>query len=420
MRIVDMHGTSVGEWTSDAYRREFADTLRFGLDAIMVRIDTIQRIQRLRAAGRGREALDRVLALPSATRSRRDFLLEWIACARDAGTQTERIDALDALAGAQHGEVFTAIHSLMLATLTERWDTSRRAIAVFEQEYGVNAYFDVLRAHVEFLAHDSAAALRFAEAAVARVPALLDAHFVLARVYASLQRHADVRRSTPAVYGAAPSREAVIDQSPLTKRVAEAIHAECSRRFRFIYEVSYANAAAMFHPKHAALEHLSVLPPAERNQVQHGLYALVVNEVASNAQQRSMSLTAQDVQLVEASLIRLHQYAKDATDKNETPLRFWGDLKQARRPVNPTVASAFALGSCVIEGFFAYAPSTAYMERVFKTARQVDLTRFNLSDVNFEFNVLLQAYMRQLFPATSKDSATKIVAFAKKLIDLTH
>ncbi len=199
MRIVDMHGTSVGEWTSDAYRREFADTLRFGLDAIMVRIDTIQRIQRLRASGRGREALDRVLALPSATRSRRDFLLEWIACARDAGTQTERIDALDALAGAQHGEVFTAIHSLMLATLTERWDTSRRAIAVFEQEYGVNAYFDVLRAHVEFLAHDSAAALRFAEAAVAREPALLDAHFVLARVYASLQRHADVARELRAL-----------------------------------------------------------------------------------------------------------------------------------------------------------------------------------------------------------------------------
>ena len=253
-----------------------------------------------------------------------------------------------------------------------------------------------------------------ADASIASAPSLLH------QLLMSLQRHADVRRSTPAVYGAAPSREAVIDQSPLTKRVAEAIHAECSRRFRFIYEVSYANAAAMFHPKHAALEHLSVLPPAERNQVQHGLYALVVNEVASNAQQRSMSLTAQDVQLVEASLIRLHQYAKDATDKNETPLRFWGDLKQARRPVNPTVASAFALGSCVIEGFFAYAPSTAYMERVFKTARQVDLTRFNLSDVNFEFNVLLQAYMRQLFPATSKDSATKIVAFAKKLIDLTH
>lgn len=93
-----------------------------------------------------------------------------------------------------------------------------------------------------------------------------------------------------------------------------------------VYEGSYANAnaAAMFHPKYANLDHLSVLAAAERDDVLRALVDLVTTEVMNGARQRGEALGEDDAGIVRTMVQRLHNWTKNATEhKDKAPLKFW-------------------------------------------------------------------------------------------------
>lgn len=199
LRIADMHTMTTGDWTSAALRREFATIIARGAGAATPRLVALQSILALRMEGRVREALDRILALPIETRRDRIFLVEWIACASDVGTEAEYIAALSELVETRGDDPMALAHSIDLAYLTERWDLARRAIGKLEQQYGANAYFDVVRANLEFAANDPSGAVRFVTAAIAREPELVDAHDVATTIYVTLGRFADAVREIRAL-----------------------------------------------------------------------------------------------------------------------------------------------------------------------------------------------------------------------------